>query len=160
MSPFDRAIQFILTEEGGFVDDPRDSGGKTRFGISQASYPDIDIKNLTEKDATDIYRRDYWNRCHCNELPSPLAIILFDSAVNQGPAAAIRLFQKSLGVRVDGQIGPLTIAAAHQCKLHEVVPEFIARRAFQYALHKQLNVYGLGWFRRLSRCHQTAMEPL
>lgn len=160
MIPFDRAVEFILRFEGDISDDPKDSGGLTKFGISQKAYPDLDIRSLTREDAIGLYRRDYWDRCNCSQMPAPLAFILFDSAVNQGPTAAIRLLQKSLEVRADGVVGAETIAASFRLPLRNAVAEFIARRAYQYALHPDVTRFGLGWFRRLSECHQIALEPL
>ena len=157
---FNRAVEFVLRFEGDFSDDPKDSGGATKFGISQRAYPSLDIRSLTREAAIEIYRQDYWNRCRCNELPAQLALILFDSAVNQGPTAAIRLLQKSLNVGADGVIGPITIAAAFRASPSLVITEFIARRAYQYTLHPEVTRFGLGWFRRLSACHQLAQEPL
>src|SRR3972149_8182863 len=109
---FQRAVEFIFEHEGGLVDDPRDSGGLTKFGVSQRAYPDLDIRSLTKEQAAELYRRDYWLKCGCDKLPSAVAVILFDAAINQGPAAAVRLLQKSLGVRPDGVVGPQTIGAA------------------------------------------------
>ena len=160
MTSFDIAVDFVLLFEGGLSDDPSDSGGVTRFGISQKAYPDLDIRNMTMPQAKEIYRADYWNRCKCNELPVQLALILFDAAVNQGPAAAIRMLQKSLDVRADGVIGAETIAAAHRADVRKVASEFIARRAYQYAIHPQVARFGLGWYRRLAACHRlTQDEP-
>lgn len=160
MNTFDIAVEFVLGFEGDFSDDPHESGGVTRFGISHKTYPELDICSLTRDQAREIYRTDYWNRCKCNELPAQLAIVLFDAAVNQGPGQAIRLLQKALGVNADGVIGPQTIAAAHRAMPSKVVAEFIARRGYQYALHPEVSRFGLGWFRRLTACHQlTQSEP-
>lgn len=158
MTPFGRAVEFVLSYEGGLSDDPQDSGGLTHFGISQKTYPHLDIRNLTREGAIEIYRDDYWQKCKCDQLPAHLALIAFDSAVNQGPPTAIRLLQRSLGVRDDGIIGPQTIAAAEAVSAAVIIPEFIARRGYQYALHPQSARYGLGWFRRLAACHQLALE--
>lgn len=156
---FDRAVEFVLGHEGEYSNDVADPGGETKFGISKRSYPSIDIKALTRKDAIGIYRKDYWNLCKCDQIPWPIAVILFDSAVNQGPVAAIRLLQKSLDVEADGVIGPNTIAAAFRASLRGTVTEFTARRAFHYATIPQVHRFGLGWFRRLAECQQIAMEP-
>jgi hypothetical protein len=59
---FERAVAFVLRHEGGYVNDPRDPGGETKYGISKRAYPRLDIKGLTEADAKEIYRRDYWEK--------------------------------------------------------------------------------------------------
>ena len=160
MNTFDRAVDFILRFEGEHSDDPHDSGGDTWYGLSRRAHPTLEPWPPTRSQAVELYRELYWNRSKCNELPTALAMIVFDSAVNQGATAAARLLQKSLGVRPDGVIGPETIAVAHRASLHSVVAEFIAQRAYQYSLHPEAERYGLGWFRRLSACHQISLEPL
>jgi len=154
---FQSAVDFVLSFEGVLSDDPLDSGGLTKFGISQKAYPALDIRSLTREQAVEIYRTDYWNRCKCNELPPALALIVFDAAVNQGPKASILMLQKALSVRPDGDIGPVTIAAAHRVDARHAAAELIARRGYQYALLPDVNRFGLGWFRRLSACHQLAL---
>lgn len=156
---FERAVEFVLRFEADYVNDPKDAGGETKFGISKRSYPNLDIKNLTREDAIEIYRRDFWIFCKCAQLPAPLAFILFDGAVNQGGPAAIRLLQKALNVRADGIIGPETFTALQTASLRGVACDFVARRAYQYSLHPQVARFGLGWYRRLSECHQLATEP-
>jgi lysozyme family protein len=160
VSTFDQAVNFVLKYEGGYVDNPDDPGGETNYGISKKAYPDLDIKNLTRDEAIAIYRRDYWDKCRCDELPASLAIITFDSAVNQGPSRAVKLLQKSLSVTADGVMGSQTIAAANKVEPSDCVPEFIAQRAFAYGTNENVNTFGLGWFRRLAACHQLALEPL
>ena len=59
-SSFDLAIPIVLENEGGYVNDPADPGGETKYGISKRSYPALDIKNLTVEQATAIYLRDFW----------------------------------------------------------------------------------------------------
>jgi lysozyme family protein len=82
---FDAAFLLVVAAEGGekVTDDPRDPGGLTKWGICQRSYPDLDIRALTESDAREIYRRDYWDACKCDELPWPLSLYVFDAAINQ-----------------------------------------------------------------------------
>lgn len=160
MKPFDIAMAFVLTQEGGMSDDPADPGGITKFGVSHRSYPEVDIANLTEEAAIALYRVDFWDRCSCDQLPAYLAIALMDTAVNQGPSAARRLLQASLAVKQDGVIGPVTIQAAHNADAVEVLAEFIARRSLAYALNPAVTRFGLGWFRRVSELHQLSMEQI
>ena len=81
---FSLAIKFTLQHEGGYVNDPKDPGGETNFGISKRAYPSLDIKNLTEHQAKNIYFKDYWLAAGCDKLESKLAICVFDAAVNLG----------------------------------------------------------------------------
>ncbi len=84
---FDRAVSIILKIEGGYVNDPADAGGETNYGISKRSYPQEDIKGMTPARATEIYRRDFWLP-ECDALPWPLALYVFDVAVNSGASRA------------------------------------------------------------------------
>lgn len=84
MADFNNYINTILAKEGGYVDDKSDRGGKTKFGISQKSYPNLDISKLTLPQAVEIYKRDYWDKINGDNLPTSIAMNAFDAAVNQG----------------------------------------------------------------------------
>lgn len=84
MTNFDKSIAFVLKWEGGYVNDPKDPGGETRFGISKRSYPMVDIVRLTVDKAKEIYRQDYWDAMDCDEYEWPLCLVIFDTAVNLG----------------------------------------------------------------------------
>lgn len=117
MAKFDTEIIKI---EGGYVNDPVDAGGETKFGISKRSYPNVDIKNLTESDAIQIYTRDYWNRLRASEIhDQTVANTVFRYAVHSGVVTSARLLQRTLNkflgvsVAVDGKIGPASLAAVN-----------------------------------------------
>lgn len=61
MSEFHLAFNHLMKYEGGYVNDPDDPGGETKYGISKRSYPNLDIKNLTEEQAKSIYLREWWS---------------------------------------------------------------------------------------------------
>lgn len=109
---FLEAIQKVLQNEGGYVDDPDDAGGETNFGISRKYFPDLDIKHLTRDLAIDIYFYNYWKPVKGDLIISnELAFQVFDMAVNAGSGVAIKLLQQIVGVLPDGSIGPLTLKA-------------------------------------------------
>lgn len=149
---WEEAIAFVLKMEGGYTLDPNDLGGETNFGISHRAYPSVDIKNLTVELAKDIYRFDYWNACHCDELPRAFAIAVFDTAVNQGPGKARRLLQMALDLEVDGNIGTKTVSAAFRADNHQV-KKFITLRLAEYARIMVTNptqlVFANNWFSRV-----------
>ncbi len=95
MADFDRAVKFVLYHEGGYVNNPNDPGGETKFGISRKAHPKVDIKNLTEDQAREIYKRDYWQPCGADLLDDHLALIHFDTAVNMGLKRAETLLEAS-----------------------------------------------------------------
>lgn len=81
---FNKAMEFTLKWEGGYVNDPADPGGETNFGISKRAYPTLDIKNLTMKDIYGIYFFDYWRPLKLDQYDEATAVALFDTAVNVG----------------------------------------------------------------------------
>lgn len=133
MSDFDRAFAFVVGEEGGYVNDPRDPGGETKYGISKRAYPTMDIQNLTVEAAKVIYRRDYWDRLQLDNRPYGPALCIFDCGVNQGVTLAQRLLNQ---VATSSQ--PFIIA-------------FQAERAIRYAMLGSFQTFGRGWMRRLLR---------
>jgi lysozyme family protein len=89
MDKFHRSLEFVFKWEGGLSIDSSDKGGTTKFGISQRAYPALDIKNLTQEQASEIYKQDYWLKAHCDQMPWPLCLVMFDTAVNMGVKRAI-----------------------------------------------------------------------
>lgn len=109
---FDRCVEIILQNEGGYVNDPADPGGETNFGISKRSFPDLDIKSLTREYAKSIYKHVYWRPLNLSGVENiNSALQVFDHAVNTGLSRSTRMAQLLAGVRVDGIIGPVTIEA-------------------------------------------------
>ncbi len=96
---FERAFKKVLKLEGGSKYLKDDAGkGPTKYGINQTANPDVDIKNLTEDQAKDIYRKRYWNAIGGDALAvknPQLAIIAFDAAVNQGPGTAKQMLAQA-----------------------------------------------------------------
>lgn len=148
MQNFPKAFSHVINVEGGYVNDPNDPGGETKYGISKRSYPNEDIKNLTMDRAREIYKADYWDSCHCDELPHPLDIYLFDAAVNHGVVGAVKMLQRSLGIVITGKVDPLTLKLA-KLSGNDVSKIFLSRRAVSYAKSSNFDRYGFGWMKRL-----------
>ncbi|MBU2547649.1 MAG: peptidoglycan-binding protein, partial [Proteobacteria bacterium] len=88
---FSWAMEFVLGQEGGYSNDPRDPGGETNFGIAKKFHPNVDIKALTAGQAKMIYFGQYWRPARCPDMPAPVALAVMDMAVNCGSAkAAVR----------------------------------------------------------------------
>jgi lysozyme family protein len=98
LSQFKEGFQFVLKWEGGYVDDPDDPGGQTKYGISKAAYPHLNIPELKMIDAVYIYYEDYWAKAGCSELDYPLNIVVFDTAVNCGVGRATHWLKKAKNV--------------------------------------------------------------
>jgi lysozyme family protein len=148
---FDECVKIILAHEGGdkITRDPYDKGGLTKWGISQRAHPDLDIENLTEEQAKQIYKKEYWDFAKCDRLPDYCRLIVFDCAVNQGVARAALFLQRACGTTVDGAIGPKTMAAMAATNPSLFLYLFAMRRHEAYASHPQFSRYGKGWTARL-----------
>ena len=146
-------IKITLHHEGGYVNDPKDLGGETKYGITKRFYPDVDIKNLTIEQAVEIYKKDYWDKNKVESLPQNLWHIYFDMCVNMGKRTAVKVLQraavnKGRDIEVDGGLGPMTIGALKGVELDRV-------RAFRVKYYVDLitarpeqEKFYLGWFRR------------
>lgn len=146
---FDEAFDRLLGHEGGYVNDPKDAGGETNWGISKRQYPTLDIRNLTREAAKSIYLRDYWQRVGCDQLPSLVRFAAFDLAVNAGTEQAIKALQLAVACIADGVIGPITRAA-----IAATDPYRIAVRVNAAGLEYRTNAkswpsHGRGWTRRV-----------
>lgn len=155
---FDRAVELILKHEGGYVNDPDDPGGETNFGISKRSYPNENIKDLTRDRAKMLYKRDYWDRVRGDELPWPLAVIAFDMAVNAGVGTSIKLLQESLGVTVDGALGPVTLQKA-QAAGRAAVVKYSRLRIVRYSAMPGWGKFGKAWTQRTLETMLEAYHP-
>ena len=149
MADFNLAIPIVLKNEGGYVNNSADSGGETKYGISKASYPSVDIANLTVEEATAIYLRDFW--IFGGIITQAVANKLFDAYVNERHAA-IRIAQQIAGVDVDGAYGPHTEAAINKMDPYFFLDKFRAALVAHYqaivASHPNESVFLLGWLRR------------
>ena len=153
---FERAVAATLKREGGYVHDPDDPGGETKFGISKRSYPDLDIKRLSEDDAKGIYRRDFWDRYGYGRIGElQIAAKVFDLAVNMGPKAAHRIAQRALKsvdrrVEEDGILGPKTLAAlngAGKANTAALVAALRSEAGGQYRLLVAINAWKIKYLR-------------
>ncbi len=158
MAKFEPVIQAVLWHEGGYANDPDDPGGETNFGISKRSYPQVDIKNLTRKDAKAIYLRDFWRPGRYAGIRSQsVATKAFDLGVNMGRTRAARLLQTAVNalggkLKVDGAVGPKTLRAVNALSARSLLRELRAQAAVRYAeivlARPKSKKYLHGWMRR------------
>lgn len=94
LSDFENYVSRVLKLEGGYANDPEDRGGETKYGISKAAHPDVDIPSLTVADAKRIYKEQYWDKIGASQLPESLRGMAFDAAVNQGVGWTKRALRK------------------------------------------------------------------
>lgn len=160
---FEKAINRVLPHEGGFTRNPADpgnwTGGKvgrgqlkgTKFGISAAAYPHLDIKNLTWGQASEIYYRDFWSPLHAGRLHDGVAYQLLDFAINSGIRTAIRAYQRALRVTDDGIFGPQSLAAAEAMSETDQIMLLLAERLDWMASLSIWQTFGRGWARRIAK---------
>ena len=153
LTTFNEIIEKVLEHEGGYVNDPHDRGGETKYGITKKFYPDVDIKNLTIDQAKHIYHTDYWRRGKCDEIPSRLRHIYFDMLVNFGKRGAVKVLQqaavaKGHKIAVDGGIGPNTLKAIKNVETDRVRAYRVLKFASIVIKKPTQEKFWLGWFRR------------
>ena len=136
MAAFAKGLNFVFKWEGGYVNDPNDPGGETKYGISKRTYPWIDIKNLDKEKAAEIYQKDYWDALGCDNYEDKLAISIFDAGVNCGVGRVSKWMREDFNP-------PRQLT--HQ--------EFNARREYYYRAEVKeslRNRYLKGWLNRLN----------
>jgi len=169
MSDFEKALKFVLEHECVFAKHhygdyefvisenvKNDTGKVTKFGIDQKSHPGVNIEELTLEQATEIYRREYWDKYHCEELPWPLSLVHFDGCVNRGAHQQVKNLQRVVGTTPDGAWGPKTkyaVLSACEKRSTEVVALQACeqKREFYRALVKEKPEKGEfleGWMNR------------
>lgn len=162
---FAPALAHVLVHEGGFANHPKDPGGATMKGVTQAVYDAWlerrglllrSVQKIEPAELEDIYRRQYWATIKGDKLPDGIDYVVFDGAVNSGPGQAVKWLQRALGtVKVDGMIGEATLAAVEAYPDHDqLIALIIGRRlAFLKAL-KTWPTFGGGWTRRVTQVKQ------
>jgi lysozyme family protein len=164
LSPrFLACMPFILKEEGGYSNDPHDSGGMTMHGIIQREYdayrrrkglPLQWVKNISTDEQNEIYWTEYWLP-HCPNLPAGLDLSFFNIAVNAGPSEATRLLQQALGIRIDGNWGGQTVKAVVAITASDVIDlikSFGADEENWYRHLSKFKYFGKDWIGRAERC--------
>lgn len=159
-SIFDRAVGMVLESEGPPSDDPQDPGGETVYGLSRVYHPSIPWPP-TQAQAIQLYRHDYWAPIHGDELPVPLALVMFDAAVIPGLSWAIKALQGVLRLESDGVIGPNTLAAARHATWRTTLA-FTSARLGEF--ERQVRIYPVktkwseGWRQRTLRMYREAVK--
>lgn len=161
MTAFDHAIAFTLDHEGGRTTDPSDPGGETWYGLSRRAHPSLAPWPPTRPQAIAQYEREYWTGSRIAELPSPISVAAFDTAVNIGTRRTVSMLQQALRVFDDGGLGPRTTAEAAVADPVWLLGELLARRLRYYAsLNSAEDRYELGWARRVLDLHVLCLSLL
>ena len=171
MASFVEALPYLLQDEGGFSDDPKDHGGRTNYGITQRTldsfreeHPELglpeDVADLTEDEAGVIYHTDYWM---FDGIESQrVATKLLDMAANMGLRRAIKILQAAimaesggLQLVLDGLLGPHTEQAANSCDETALLHELAVKSAEYYeaivSREPDQARFLTGWLRRAQK---------
>jgi lysozyme family protein len=163
---FDFALKHLLKHEGGYVNHPKDPGGRTNLGVTQRAWEEYigrkvdeqEMRSLTAEQVTPFYKTRYWNLVRGDELPAGVDYCAFDVAVNSGVGRAVRFLQLASGVVADGLIGPGTMGAIAKIDPTELVKKICnERREFLHRLDT-FDTFGKGWMRRVSDVERVALE--
>jgi len=165
---FDKALNFVLVHEGGFVNHPRDPGGITNLGVTKRAWEaylkrsvdEAEMRALTPAEVEPFYRSRYWDATYCDDLDDGVDLCVFDAAVNMGPAQSIRILQRSMGLPVDGLMGKKTITAACDIPSNGLIFDFCFERRAAYKKISNFNVFGKGWLARVDECEREAYKML
>ena len=162
MSNFDESFSEVIRLEGGYVDNPNDRGGETKWGIARRNHPYVDIKNLTEEGAKQIYWTEFWNPLLlARVLDNEVATEIFEQAVNMGVRNAVWNVQRSLcllgeEVEVDGLIGDQTIIAINRLGQRRKQPFLKCLNGFQFLRYLEIvrgdptqKLFFVGWLKRV-----------
>lgn len=147
---FDTAFDRLMGHEGNYVNNPKDPGGETRWGISKRAYPHIDIKNLTREHAKTIYYTDFWLRIADGLFYDGVAFQAFDFAVNSGIETAVRALQRAVGVADDGHWGPVSTGAAALLSESDTILRLLAERLEFMTKLVNWPDASRGWARRIA----------
>ena len=153
---FETALEMLLEHEGGYVNHPKDPGGETNLGITKRTWAkwlgrDInegEMKELTPEDVAELYKKEYWDRLKCDNLPTGLDFFCFDWGVNSGTGRSAKALQRIISVAQDGAIGPKTLRALEDHNAKEVVDLMHSRRQEFYENLTTFETFGKGWTRR------------
>ena len=168
---FGAALQHVLVSEGGFVNHPSDPGGMTNLGVTARTWEDWvghaptekEMRALTAKDVAPLYKRKFWDAIKGDDLPSGLDYCVFDCAVNSGPGRAAKMLQEVVGVKPDGGIGPVTMAAVRAaCVTDEdtktLINAFCDKRLQFWQGLTTFATFGKGWTRRGKEVREAALS--
>ena len=151
---FEDIINDVIEKEGGYVNDPKDPGGETKYGISKRAFPRVDIKSLTKEDAKKIYKDNYWIPSKAESIPENLRHIYFDMCVNFGMRGAGRVLQRACNgknknkIEVDGRVGKKTIAACKNLEPDRLRSYRVLK--FGHIVYKNVSMekFWYGWYKR------------
>lgn len=155
---FNRAIAYLMTVEGGYIHHPKDPGGETNFGISKKAFPKLDIKNLSQAKAKQIYQKMYWQPCFHPAMGYKIAVITFDGCVHLGVREGIKQLQKAMRLPADGVLGAGTVGGLRRISQKDLAVRMLTLREESYRKLPQYKTFRKAWLNRLFQLAFNAEE--
>ena len=163
---FNVALQHVLKSEGGYVDHPKDPGSRTNLGVTARTWEDWvghvpsekEMRELTPEKVAPLYKRKYWDAVKGDDLPSGVDYCVFDCAVNSGPGRAAKILQETVGVKPDGGIGPITLAAVKSLDPVVLINKYAEKRLAFWQSLPTFDTFGKGWTRRGNEVKDEALK--
>lgn len=151
---FDTAFHKLLGHEGGYSNNPSDPGGETMWGVTKRvavahGYTDS-MKDMPVETAKEIYKKLYWNAVKAEQLPEGIRYLVFDAAVNSGVSQSVEWLQRSVGVKDDGVIGSVTLAAVNASESRLIACKMLGERLQFMTDLKNWSSFSKGWARRIA----------
>lgn len=154
VADFNKFFERLIGHEGGYVNDQKDAGGETKWGITvrtaRANGYTGSMHAMTREDAKQIYFKAYWKRYQCDAFSPEFAFQFLDACVNHGSGNACRMLQRAVGVADDGIVGDVTLAAIRKQSAADLIALFIAERLDFYTKLSTFSHFGKGWIRRMA----------
>ncbi|MEW9585526.1 glycoside hydrolase family 108 protein [Paraburkholderia sp. DGU8] len=152
MSSFDDAFDALIGNEGGYSNNPADPGGETMWGVTarvaRAAGYTGPMKNLPRDTAKAIAKKLYWDPLRLDELDARVAFQILDANYNGGHP--VIWMQGAAGAKVDGLIGPATIAAVQATDPLRFLLRWNALRLRYFTSLKTFGTFGRGWTNRIA----------
>ena len=163
---FDECLALLLSHEGGFVNHPKDPGGMTNLGVTKAVYDkyvghestEAEMRSLTPELVAPIYKNNYWDKAHCDDMPNGVDWAIFDWGVNSGMSRPVKALQRIIGVTADGGVGPYTLRAVGDKNSTELVEKMYEARQHFYENLSTFATFGKGWTRRNKETLEQALK--
>ncbi|OQS31452.1 glycoside hydrolase family 108 protein [Chromobacterium haemolyticum] len=151
---FEKSFERVIGHEGGYVNNPKDPGGETKWGVTcmlaRAKGYSGNMRDMTRDQAREIYKSAFWDG-GCYEFLGPvMSFQYFDTAVNHGVLNATKLLQRALGIKDDGVFGDMTKQKVKACLEMDLLLKFNKERIEFYTGLSTFSVFGKGWMRRVA----------
>ena len=164
---FDKCLAKVLDHEKGYVFHKDDPGGETNLGVTKKVYDNWtaendlvvkDMRDITVDDVMPIYKKNYWLKAKCDQLPIGVDYVIFDMSVNHGVSRAAKFLQGVVGAEKDGIIGSKTLAMVDDMDKSDMIEALCLEREDFYRNLKTFNTFGRGWLNRNTDVRSASLE--